>query len=579
MIDKDTFELSSKITFEDFKGQFICTFRDLHSLREQASADFKQRPKNTGPGGWDENRQYEYLMSSTLNLALSSPIYLRDLESSIDVYRKHLFTLDKDDSDDYKKAIKIEKIIKKLEQRIKKYGRYHILDGQHRCDFVWETLGLFSDRYLPVPDRTNNTMWITDREGKTRTTALLGADKKPLKFSNLDEDTQEFINNIKCRIVIVKNLTEENASHFFKVVNVNYHMTPFLLEWTISLNETKEWIEDLLSNNPILFNKEKQNGLFDRMTGKDGKPETSYDTTYCGEFRIVCEMIALYHYHRKQYNQFDYDFEKVISVLKPDFEPQPNILNMVKENLIAIADATYDNADFENLSRTQLYDVMSILFALESKSHPARVIDGLWDTDLELKSKKEIIIKILETIDLLKEENLYLHNKGEWQVVKTQRTTRSIPKKRELWMYYFKKDENGNYNRVQTTYKEDFIPNSDLFLKVVPNEHCYLAHTRDQNNIHERDKMILKRLEQNISLYKQYGWLIEPRQSANRNKFAKSIVRNTGMLNGERVISVKGAQVSDGHIDPYSNSQNESLSNLRPENITYNIKKGKRNLG
>ena|SRR5210317_97247 len=579
MIDKFTFETSVDIQMEDYKGQTVCTLKDLHSLKEKASANFDQRPKNTGPGGWDEDRQYEYLMSSALGLALASPIYLRDLESSIDVYRKHLHTLDKADSEDYKKAIKIEKIIKKLEQRIKKYGRYHILDGQHRCDFVWETLGIDSNRFLPVPDYRNNTMWIRDSKGKTRTTALLGADKKPLKFSNLDEDSQEFINNIKCRIIIVKNLTDENAALFFKTVNVNYHMTPFLLEWTISLNETKEWIEELLSNNPVLFNRENQTGLFDRMTGKDGKAETSYDTKYCGEFRIVCELIALYQYHRKQYNHFDYDFDKVISVLKPDFEPQPNILNMIKENLIAIADATYGNADFENLSRVQLYDVMSILFALESKSHPVRTVDGLWDTDLEIKSKKDIVIKILETIDLLKEENLYLHNKGEWQVVKTQLTTRSKPKKREFWQYYFKKDENGNYKRVYTTYKEDFISDTDLYLKVVPNEHCYLAHTRDQNNIHERDKMILKRLEENIPLFKQYGWLIEPRQSGNRNKFAKSIVRNTGMLNGEKVISVKGAQVSDGHIDPYSNSQNESLSNLRPENITYNIKKGKRNLG
>lgn len=579
MIDKFTFETSVDIQMEDYKGKTVCTLKDLHSLKEKASANFDQRPKNTGPGGWDEDRQYEYLISSSLGLGLASPIYLRDLESSIDVYRKHLFTLDKADSEDYKKAIKIEKIIKKLEQRIKKYGRYHILDGQHRCDFVWETLGIDSNRFLPVRNYKNNTMWIRDSKGKTRTAALLGADKKPLKFSNLDDDSQEFINNIKCRIIIVKNLTDENASLFFKTVNVNYHMTPFLLEWTISLSETKEWIEELLSNNPVLFNRENQTGLFDRMTGKDGKPETSYDTKYCGEFRIVCELIALYQYHRKQYNQFDYDFDKVISVLKPDFEPQPKILNMIKENLIAIADATYDNADFENLSRVQLYDVMSILFALESKSHPVRTVDGLWDTDLEIKSKKDIVIKILEIIDLLKEENLYLHNKGEWQVLKTQVTTRNKPKKRELWQYYFKKDENGDYKRVYTTYKEDFIPDTDLYLKVVPNEHCYSAHTRDQNNIHERDKMILKRLEENIPLFKQYDWLIEPRQSGNRNKFAKSIVRNTGMLSGERVISVKGAQVSDGHIDPYSNSQNESLSNLRPENITYNIKKGKRNLG
>ena len=48
------------------------------------------------------------------------------------------------------------------------------------------------------------------------------------------------------------------------------------------------------------------------------------------------------------------------------------------------------------------------------------------------------------------------------------------------------------------------------------------------------------------------------------------MVRNTGTLNGEGVINIKSAEVSDGHVDPYSNSQNESLSNLRPEK-TLNI--------
>ena len=580
MIDKFTFETSVDIETEEYLKKTIHTFKDVHSLKTKATATFDQRPKNTGPGGWDIYRQSEYLTSTILGMGVASPIYLRDLESSIEVYRNALKKLDKEDAEDWQKVKKIEKIIKKLQQRIDKYGPYHILDGQHRCDFIWNTLGINSDNFLPVPYMNENTMWYRDSQNKTRTAALLGADKKPLKFSNLEEDAKDFINNLKCRIVIVKNLTDENASLFFKSVNVNYHMTPFLLEWTISLNETKEWIEDLLSNNPVLYDKENQNGLFDRIIGKDSNNnETSYRTEYCGEYRLISEMIALYTYNRKKYNNFDYDFNKVISVLKPDFEPQEKILDMVKQNLTAIADATYNSMDFHQISRVQLYDVMSVLMALESKSHPVRTVDSYWDTELIAKDKKEIVIEILKTIDHLKEEDLYVHDNGNWQTVKTQLTTRSKPKVREHWQYYRTKDEDGNWQRTYTTYKEDYIPDTDMYKKVVSNDHSYSAHTRDQNNIHERDKMILKRLEEKIPELEQYGWLVKPRDSANRNKFAKSIVRNTGTLNGERVISIKGAKVSDGHIDPYSNSQNESLSNLKPENIEFNIKKGTRNLG
>ena len=579
MIDKFTFETSVDIKTEGYLNKDIHTIIDVHSLKSKATATFDQRPKNIGPGGWDIFRQSEYLTSLLLGLGQASPIYLRDLESSVNVYREALKKLDREDAEDWQKVKKIEKIIKKLQQRINKYGKYHILDGQHRCDFIWNTLGVISDRFLPAYGN-QNSIWYKDSQNKTRTAALLGADKTPLKFSNLEEDAKDFINNLKCKIIIVKNLTDENSSLFFKSVNVNYHMTPFLLEWTISLNETKEWIQELLSNNPVLFNTENYNGLFDRIESKDSNnPETSYKTEYCGEYRLICEMVALYTYNRKKYNNFDYDFNKVISVLKPDFEPQSKILEMVKENLTAIADATYNSQDFHQITRVQLYDVMSVLMALESKSHPVRTVDSYWDTELVVKDKKEIVIEILKTIDLLKEEDLYVHDNGNWQTVKTQLTTRSKPKVREHWQYYRTKDEDGNWQRTYTTYKEDYIPDTDMYKKVVANDHSYSAHTRDQNNIHERDKMILKRLEESIPSFKQYGWLIEPRQSGNRNKFAKSIVRNTGILNGEKVNSVKGAQVSDGHIDPYSNSHNESLSNLRPENITYNIKKGKRNLG
>jgi len=577
MISKFQFETSRDIVFEDYLGKKICTFKDILSLKEKTTTKFGQRPKNKKPGAWDQKREWEYLESSSLNIAgQTNPIYMRDLESSINVYREYLFKLDKSDTDDFILYKKIEKTIRKIQQRIEKYGPNHTLDGQHRTDFVWDTLSITSTRTLPIKSK-NEKIWYQNEKGVTKCDTFLGADNKPLKFSNLHQETQDFIHNMKCRIIIVKNLTEENAKKFFETVNQNYQMTPFLLEWTISLNETKEWIEDLLNDNPVLFDKSNQQGLLDRLSNKDGVPNSSYETEYCGEYRLVAEMIGLYHFHRKEYNKFDYNFNKVIDVLRPDFETSKEILNSVKQNLIAIADMTFKHPDYHNLGRTQLYDVMSTLFAIQSKSHPVRYQEGLWNTDLEIadvESKKSIVKSILELIDKLKDEDKYQHIYGKFQTVKVQITARNQPKKREFWMYYL--DKEGK--RQKSTFKEELIPNTDMYNKVISNEYCYSAHTKDQNNIHERDKMILTRLEKEINLFKEYDWLVPPRQSANRNKAAKAEVRNTGILDGENVYSIKGANISDGHKDPRSKSHDESLENLKPQGLRKNQNQGARNL-
>ena len=97
---------------------------------------------------------------------------------------------------------------------------------------------------------------------------------------------------------------------------------------------------------------------------------------------------------------------------------------------------------------------------------------------------------------------MYVHDNGDWQTVENSLNQQEVKTTvREHWQYYRSKDKDGEFGqRTSTTYKEDYIPDTDMFNKVVPNEHCYSAHTRDQNNIHERDKMILKRLEEKMSL-------------------------------------------------------------------------------
>ena len=576
MQSKEQFETSQLIEYKDYENKSINNIRDILALESESGAEGGQRPRNTLPGAWDVIREYAFLIS-LLNMisGLANPIWLRDLESSVNVYNKLISQLDRGDSDEWKKIKKYEKIVKKLKQRIEKYGKYHIIDGQHRCTFIWETLHDLSKRCMPITP-TNDRIWYKNSEGKTKSASFSGADNKALKFSMIDDDAKDFILNLPIKVTVVKNLTEENANEFFKTVNENYRMTMFLLQCTSSISDTKDFSEELISN-PAIFNNDEKNGLFDRLTGKSiANKENSYEEEYMGEYRLVCEMIALYKYHKKEYRQFDYDYDKIASTLNTSFDLDKSIKKKVKSNLLAIADATLNHADYKKISRPQLYDVMSVLLAMESKSHPVRKLEGLWDDDLEIKnqsSKKAIVIEILNTINLLKDEDKYIHDNGKFETVKTEINARSKPSKTEYWTWYINKDN----ERVNTKHKEKKI-GTKHYGKVVVNEHSYHAHTKDQKNIHEREIMILTRLEQKIKEFVQKGYLIDSRQSTNRNAFVKSIVRNSRTLHGKKIKSIKGANVSDGHKDPRSKSGDESLDNAKPESLEYNQKKGVRNL-
>ena len=576
MQSKEQFETSQLIDYYDWQDKSINNISDILALQSESGAEGGQRPRNILPGAWDENREYAFLNSLLGRISgKTNAVWLRDLQSSVDVYNKLKNKLDKDDSEDNKKINKYEKIIKKLEQRIKKYGRYHIIDGQHRCTFIWETLHDKSKRCMPSTPK-DDRIWIKTKDGKTKTAALLGADNKPLKFSMIDDDAKDFILNRPIKITVVKNLTEENSNEFFKTVNENYRMTNFLLKCTSSISDTKDFADEILSN-PVIFNSDEKNGLFDRITGKIiSNKENSYEEEYMGEYRLICEMIALYKYHKNDYKQFEYDYDKIATTLDTSFVLDKSIKNKVKTNLLAIADATRDHEDYKKLSRPQLYDVMSVLLAMESKSHPVRKLEDLWNDDLDIKDKfarESIVIEILKTMDLLKDEDKYILDDGVFQTVKTEINTRSKPNKKEFWTWYFNKDG----ERVNAKYKEKKISDTH-YEKVIVNEHSYQAHTKDQKNIHEREIMILARLEQKINDFKQKGYLINSRQSANRHNYAESIVRNTETLHGKKIKSIKGANVSDGHKDPRSKSGDESLDNVKPESLDYNQKKGVRNL-
>ena len=137
-------------------------------------------------------------------------------------------------------------------------------------------------------------------------------------------------------------------------------MTNFLLKCTSSISDTKDFADEILSN-PVIFNSDEKNGLFDRITGKIiSNKENSYEEEYMGEYRLICEMIALYKYHKNDYKQFEYDYDKIATTLDTSFVLDKSIKNKVKTNLLAIADATRDHEDYKKLSRPQLYDVMSV---------------------------------------------------------------------------------------------------------------------------------------------------------------------------------------------------------------------------
>ena len=245
MQSKEQFETSQLIEYDDWHDKSINNISDILALQSESGAEGGQRPRNILPGAWDENREYAFLNSLLGRISgQTNPVWLRDLQSSVDLYNKQMNKLDKDDSDDVKKIYKYEKIIKKLEQRIKRYGRYHIIDGQHRCTFIWETLHDKSKRCMPSTPK-DDRIWIKTKDGKTKTAALSGADNKPLKFSMIDDDAKDFILNLPIKITVVKNLTEENSNEFFETVNENYKMTMFLLKCTSSISDTKDFADEI----------------------------------------------------------------------------------------------------------------------------------------------------------------------------------------------------------------------------------------------------------------------------------------------------------------------------------------------
>ena len=98
MQSKEQFETSQLIEYKDYEDKSINNIRDILALESESGAEGGQRPRNTLPGAWDVIREYAFLIS-LLNMisGLANPIWLRDLESSVNVYNKLISQLDRGD--------------------------------------------------------------------------------------------------------------------------------------------------------------------------------------------------------------------------------------------------------------------------------------------------------------------------------------------------------------------------------------------------------------------------------------------------------------------------------------------------